>query len=534
MEKQTVKKAVLYCRVSTKEQVDEGGSLSTQERICRDYAIKNGFEISQIFIEQGESAKNADRTELKRLLSYCADKKNGVGFVIAYKIDRIARNIDDYRQIRLLLKQYKIEIKSTTEYFEDNPAGRFMENIIANVAQFDNDVRTERSINGSRDAMREGRYVWNAPYGYSNAKVAGKSTIVQNEKALLIRKIFEEIGKDLLPVDTIRAQFFTEGFTTRAGKKLTKSHYYRLINNPVYAGWIIKFGERHKGTFDPIISEQLFEQVQRILKRRSHRSNGIYQSKHPDFPLRRFVFHPTGKKITGAWSKGRTRKYAYYRFIGVPNSDYQKEWMEQEFMSFLDRFVLNRNQLNTFKARLLDALDATTKEQLQVAAKLKSHISELEERQTKLIDKNVKGIINDTILGRQLDDIERKLLTANAELLCIPEKEQDIRELFVFVEEYLEHPRQVWLKASLDKRIKLQWFEFPKGITFDGKKFRTTEVASIFKVKESFLPRLSPRVHAKGQSYEPNNNCDDEEYISECRQYAKEIRLLSDILKDTN
>ncbi len=62
------------------------------------------------------------------------------------------------------------EIKSVTEYFEDTPAGRFMENIIANVGQFDNDVRTERCIGGMREAINEGRYVWMAPIGYKNVR----------------------------------------------------------------------------------------------------------------------------------------------------------------------------------------------------------------------------------------------------------------------------------------------------------------------------------------------------------------------------
>ena len=64
--------------MSTKEQVDEGNSLSTQEKICRDYALKNGYSVedNDIFIEQGESAKTADRTELQKLLAYCADKRN--------------------------------------------------------------------------------------------------------------------------------------------------------------------------------------------------------------------------------------------------------------------------------------------------------------------------------------------------------------------------------------------------------------------------------------------------------------------------
>ena len=174
-----LKRAVIYVRVYTKEQVDEGNSLSTQQKICTDYATRNGYDIAEVFIEQGESAKTADRTELQRMLRYCAEKKNGIKAVIIYKLDRLSRNTDDYSQLRILLKRYGVEIKSTSEHFENTPVGRFMENTIANVAQFDNDIRAERCAGGMKDAMRDGRYVWSAPIGYDNVKIADKATIAK-------------------------------------------------------------------------------------------------------------------------------------------------------------------------------------------------------------------------------------------------------------------------------------------------------------------------------------------------------------------
>ena len=120
---QNNKRAVIYCKVSTKEQAEEGNSLVTQENNCKEYALNHGYEIAETFIEQGESAKTADRTELQKLLAYCAFKKNNIQAVIAYKIDRISRNTDDYSQIRILLKRHNIEIKSTSEYFENAPSG---------------------------------------------------------------------------------------------------------------------------------------------------------------------------------------------------------------------------------------------------------------------------------------------------------------------------------------------------------------------------------------------------------------------------
>ena len=75
---QPLKRAVIYVRVSTKEQVDEGNSLSTQEKMCREYTSKNGYEVVHVYIEQGESAKTALRTELQKMLLFCSDKKNKI------------------------------------------------------------------------------------------------------------------------------------------------------------------------------------------------------------------------------------------------------------------------------------------------------------------------------------------------------------------------------------------------------------------------------------------------------------------------
>ena len=243
-----IKRAVIYCRVSTKEQVEEGNSLVMQERICREYAAKNDYGIAEVFIEQGESAKSADRTQLQILLKYCAIKKNAVSAVIAYKLDRISRNTDDYSQIRIVLKRYGVEIKSTSEYFENTPAGRFMENIIANVAQFDNDVRAERCTGGMKEAVKEGRYVWKAPLGYGNVKINGKSTIAPNENAPLVRKVFELIASEIYSTEAIRFIIAEDGLVGKKKVPINHSYFYRMVRNRLYTGTITMFGEQFQGT----------------------------------------------------------------------------------------------------------------------------------------------------------------------------------------------------------------------------------------------------------------------------------------------
>lgn len=518
------KRAVIYCRVSTKEQVEEGNSLTTQEKICKEYALNHSYEVVEVFIEQGESAKTQNRTEFQRLLNFCTNKKNNIQTVIAYKIDRISRNIDDYSQIRVLLKRYGVEIKSTSEHFENTPAGRFMENIIANVAQFDNDVRTERSINGMRDAMREGRYVWKAPLGYSNMKIGNKSTIVQNEKAHVVRKTFEEVAKNKHSVDVIRRYMYKQGLTMKNGKPITRSYLYQLLKNELYAGWIIKLRERHKGLFDPIVSEELYEQVQRVLKKRS-RSNKLYLVENPDFPLRRFMIHPSGTKATGYWARGRNKQYPYYRFMGIKKSDVAIKKVEQAFKAFLNNHALSSEHITYFKTTLENTLNSSLNQELHTAKQLKAKIEDLTKRQTALIEKNGKGIISDSVLRRHLNIIEQELTDTYAELLKLPDNVESIDQLIYFTVDFLKNPAEIWEKASFQQKLKFQWFEFPQGVIYENGKFRTKKIASIFKDKNVFLPSLSSKVPSSGHYFEPIN-------IETAKRYVAELHQLKNILSD--
>ena len=490
------KKVILYCRVSTKEQVDEGNSLSTQEKMCREYADKNGYEIAKVFIEQGESAKTADRTELRKLLAYCADKKNLVSAVVIYKIDRLSRNTYDYGSLKMILKKCNVEIKSVSENLENSPTGNLMETMLSGFAQFDNDVRAERCSGGMRDAMREGRYVWMAPVGYSNVSVAGKATIAPNEMAPLIREAFDAIAKGIYAIDDVRKMITEKGLVSRVNKPIAKSYFYQLLKNRTYIGYIEKFGESHKGLFEPVISEDVFKQVQRVIKNRGKKM-AQYKLDNEDFPLRRFVFNLEGKKLTGSWCQGRNKKYPFYRFA-QKGSNYQRDDFEEQFMKEMDKYSFNSEKINKLKSLLKEKLIKATDTERKDMNKIQARIQELISKQNILIQKNIDGIINDTLLKQQLEIIDKELGESQSALIVSEDNQYNPIELLEFVEEYLKKPSAVWKEAKLDKKVKLQWFQFPSGLTFDGEKFGTTEIASLYKTKETFRSLQSTRVDPTG------------------------------------
>lgn len=519
------KNAIIYCRVSTKEQVDEGTSLAMQEKLCTEYALKNEYKIAEIFIEQGESAKTTDRTELQRLLRYCSSSKERINAIIVYKIDRISRNTDDYSYLRIALKKHGVEIKSASEHFENTPAGRFMENIIANVAQFDNDVRTERSIGGMKEAVREGRYVWTAPLGYDNIRINGRSTIAQNKQSKVVLKTYQMVAQNVATIEDVRKEIMQIGLVNRLGKPISKSQFYAMLKNKLYTGVIIKFGEQHKGLFDPIVSEQLFEQVQYVLKKRTQRT-GKYVIESSDFPLRRFIYHPSGFRLTGSWCKGRNKHYPYYRFP-IKGMWYKKESLENLFMSYMDALKLTNTQYSELKQAVKRHFLKGTENHEKEITKARAYFLELRSNQTNLIQKNMQGVISDNILREQLELIEKELFNVNKVLMTDSIERKEIEGMFDFVCNYFKNPSKIWVNSSLEDRLKLQWFHFPKGINFDGEKFGTREPLFIFKANKPPLAQNSYTVPSVVAS-KNNPEITHEEYWN---QFSSKIKELSDILK---
>lgn len=86
--------AVVYCRVSTDEQV-QNLSLPVQKQRTLAYCTHEGWPVVQVFRDEGESAKTTKREEFQRMLRYCHDPANRVGYVVVNDLSRFSRNAND-------------------------------------------------------------------------------------------------------------------------------------------------------------------------------------------------------------------------------------------------------------------------------------------------------------------------------------------------------------------------------------------------------------------------------------------------------
>jgi DNA invertase Pin-like site-specific DNA recombinase len=308
--------AVIYCRVSTKEQT-ENYSLATQQAACEEYCKRLGIAVDRVFLEAGESAKTADRTEFTKLIAYCRENARHLHFVVVHSLSRFSRNIGVYASFREILRKCGISLRSATEPVDDTSSGTLMGSILSVIAQYENDNKAERTVTGMRAAIEAGRWPFGVPLGYMRTSGRGSTIVPDSDRAPHVRRAFSMLSSGLHRKHEVLRILHAEGLRTLKGKRLTPQAFQLMARNPLYTG---KMQVRSwpdlpptVGQFEPLVSQETFQKVQDILDGRRPKLTA-HNRNHPDFPLRCFVrCDACGIPITGSWSRGRSQRYAYYR-----------------------------------------------------------------------------------------------------------------------------------------------------------------------------------------------------------------------------
>lgn len=475
-------RAVLYCRVSTKEQT-ENLSLSIQEKLCRDYCRREGFDVVRVFVEEGESAKTADRTRLVEMLAFCRSAKPRIDAVVVHSLSRFARNVADHHSVRNILLGTGTGLRSVTENIDNSSSGRLIETVIAALAQFDNDAKAERTIVGMKEANRRGRYTWVAPIGYLNSKSrsAVSSLIPDPERAPYIRKAFELAVTGNRTKEQILRAITALGLQTRTGRKLSPQTFNAVLSNPVYAGRLraAKWGEEHAGDWEPLVSDTVFRQVQ---ARYSVKRSAPKRKDNPDFPLRRFV--RCGKcetPLTGSNSTGRSGRYAYYscRKCGAVRTP--KAQLEPAFISLLERIKPKPSYLRLFRAIVMDCWQSERQSASSMREAVEGRIRALTANLERLDQAFLfERAVDQMTYRTQRDRLRDELAVAELERSDFRSDELDVEGVLTFAEHIFGNLSPLWLNAAVADRRILQTALFPEGLSWDGETFGTAVTIPAF------------------------------------------------------
>ena len=501
--------AVIYCRVSSKEQI-EGTSLESQEVACRDYAQAKGMRVLKVFVEQGESAKFADRTQLLELVDFCRRNKGGVDTLLVWKLDRFARNVADHYSIKTTLLKYGVRVVSVTEPIDSDPSGKLMEGVLATVAQFDNDVRAMRTVQGMKRRLQEGILPWGPPYGYkSPVKPGEKKNLpdVPDQPAFsLLQRAWKLFATGAYTQAEMGRIMQSWGLASAQGGSFGPQSLYQLFTNPYYKGILVDpwDGREYEGKHTPMVTKEEFARVQEVIRQRNR--SLPHQKDRSEFPLRGFArcdgcLHP----VTGAFSRGHGGRYPYYLCQKKSCSKYGKShpagYVHEEFEALLDSVAPQPDIL----ARIGDVLSEEVREyQAELTARRsnrKVRAERLERELQEAIRMRAQGLITDKEFTRHRKIImdQRAALEAKTARATIDMAE--VRAKFQEIAAPLVNLRRTWKTIQPPFRRRFERLVLPAGFVIGQS--RTAELGGLFSFFRGFAHAESSVVPLRCESSNP-------------------------------
>lgn len=466
------KNAVIYLRVSSEEQV-KNFSLDTQEEICRREATRREFTVVEIFREEGKSAKTiTGRPILIKLLEFCRKNRRTIDAVFVYRVDRLSRQTADYLAIRKKLAEYGVTLISATEPTGNSPTEKLIETMLAGFAQMDNDIRSERSRNGLRARFLSGLCIGNSPIGY----VMKDGYAVKDEDSFGKMKrawnLMATGTKSLSEMAKIMNEWGLRKFVSGKEHKLRAQTVDRLFRHKFYTGILTstKYPEEIKGQHIPMITEEQFYRVQAIIdgRNRCGMTVGKRLKDNPDFPLRRAIkCGKCGGNLSGGWSKGRSKKYAYYICkgrCGAPSIAVQI--LNDSLIEFLHKITPSKEQLEVFLMVLRKQFNQSFVSLKAKREKAELEVVQLKELRQTLVQKNLMGTYSDDVYHEQNKIIENKITSAHTILNATIFDKYNIDDIDTFMRDKFSDLGKTYLESVPGVRRVLLGSICPTGLAW--------------------------------------------------------------------
>ncbi len=307
-----MKRALIYLRVSTKEQA-EGFSLDAQREACVRFVADKGWLMAGEYSDRGESARTVNRPMFQVMLEKVA-ADNSISYVVVHKLDRLARNVEDHVVVRAHLRKHGVALVSVSEGVDESPSGQLVENIMASIAAFYSANLGQETKKGMGQKARSGGWPHKAPIGYRNIRQAGlrrsMAQIVHDPiQASLVREAFHVFSCGELSIRQLRDLMADHGLRTTAGTIPAISQMHRLLTNKLYVGVVSWHGEEHQGEHEPIVEPELFDAVQAVI--RKHQGGAVRERRHHHY-LRGKLFCAT---CASRWTDMQVKRQQYRYFF---------------------------------------------------------------------------------------------------------------------------------------------------------------------------------------------------------------------------
>src|ERR1700692_4951586 len=148
------RQAVIYARVSSKEQEKEGFSIPAQLKLLKEYASDNGFAVAQEYVDV-ETAKQTGRAAFGEMVAYLKAHTT-VRLMLVEKTDRLYRNLKDWVTIDELDTEIHLPKEGVVLSRDSRSSEKFMHGIKVLMAKNYIDNLSEETRKGMHEKAEQG------------------------------------------------------------------------------------------------------------------------------------------------------------------------------------------------------------------------------------------------------------------------------------------------------------------------------------------------------------------------------------------
>ena len=505
-------KALIYCRVSSKDQTRRGNGLDSQEYRCRQYADAKGYAVEAVFPDDitggGDFMK---RPGMVALLAYL-DARPGERYVVIFDdLKRYARDTEFHLRLRRIMTERGAVRECLNFNFEDSPEGKYFETIAAAQGELEREQNGRQVAQKMRARVEQGYYCFGKVpgYRYVAAKGGGKIIVPEEPAASVIKEAFEGLATGRFQTTAEVKRFFELSGTIRKNRhgEVNWQTVRDILRRPLYAGYIALKADNGKllpAKHQPLVSFAVWRKVQDRLD-----GSALAPARrdfNADFPLRGFACCAScGHPMTAAWSKGRNAHYPYYtcyqRGCDRRGKSVRREKLEGDFETLLRDLRPAPVLLKLAKTMFANRWEHETRSGQERAAAARSRIARLDTKIDKLISRVVEAenarvikAYENEIAAMEEQKIELEELASGA----VPFRrsfEQSFRTAWAF----LSNPCRFWTSGILEQRRLVLRLAFAGPLKYcQNRGFRTAAIAEPLRALGAFAAGNLRMVGAAG------------------------------------
>lgn len=452
------KQFVAWARVSSLRQKKEGFSLEDQESRLLEFAQRLGGTVVKLFKIAETASKREERETFREFTSYVKKQSRRLGGMLFVKVDRAARNLQDWADLEALAEETSVPLFFPDQPTGETPAGRMQRRMSAVFASYQTDQQATDIRAGHKRRIENGLPL-GRQFGLRNVRVNGRSIIEHDPiNAPKVKRIFELFAYQPVTMEQLIDLLARQGIVyTDRQPRFRMSTLHRILHNRHYLGEVRHQGLWHPGKFEPLVDLATFQVVQDRL------GGKVYRKPQITYAGNLIVCGHCGHVITGEKKRkkspdGTIREYSYYRCSrysrdGHPRLRLTEASIDTRLLEIFDRLHIANEGIRNWFVEVIRAKAHAGQDQNQDHKKeLERQREQVDAKLKLLLDLRMEGEIGTEEYAAKRQELRERESAIRLQLETSDRDSWEIADLAIKAFELSQSLKERWFKADYNAK----------------------------------------------------------------------------------